>query len=191
MSKTLNLQTWDENQVKHIVNKAYRDGSENQLYTDASYIVGNKTFGVGAHIRTMKGARLSFYTGGRSQDDHDFERFYFEDIALLYGLKLCLMHKVRNPIVYIDSQSTYTRYCKAIKIEKINVLTHDMLSNNVAFAHIQRFEEIWTEIRELYYQLKIPRLALIPSHSEIYGNEHADQMAAKGRNNAMRKVHAA
>lgn len=187
MSKTLNLQTWDTDKVRHQLNTEYRTGTNNLLYTDASYLVESKSFGLGAHIRAKNGERLSFYSGGISENNQDFERFYFEDIALSLGLKLCLQKKIKNPVVHIDSKITYNRYCKVINTAKDQPISADLISNNIPYTHIERVERLWSEIRELYYQLRIPRLLLIPSHTDIYGNEEADKMAKRGRVEANQK----
>jgi ribonuclease HI len=181
MSKTMNLQTWDLEKIRREINNEYSNGKNNHVYTDASYQVQNNSLGIGVHIKDKEGNRFSYYSGKISEYYNDFERFYYEDIALWLGLKLCLANNIFKPIVYIDSQDVYKRYVRIIKIPKNERVSHKVINSNMLNIHVDDIEKIWNEIRELYYQLRIVRLNLINSHVGIFGNEEADKMATKGR----------
>lgn len=192
MSKTLNMQHFPSGDTRHNINSDYRTGKHNMLFTDGSYCFHTKTFGFGVHIRAKDGRRLSFHSGDiANNNSKEFERFYFEDIALNLGLKLCLQHKIKNPLVYVDSMATYSRYMRVIGLKSDQAVTWDVANAEIPFAHRERFERLWGEIREMYFQLKIPRLHLINGHDKIYGNEEADRMATLGRKEAIKKNNAA
>lgn len=188
MSKALNLQHYPKGETRHRVNSEYRSSTvNNYLFTDGSYSFESKSVGYGVHIKLKDGTRKNYFSGEFAENSQSFQQYYFEDIALNLGLKMCLKNNVKYPFVYIDALATYSRYLKIIGIDKEVPLKWSDISHDAPFSHRDRLEQLWGEIREMYYQLKIPRLHLINGHENIIGNEEADAMAQHGRTEAIKR----
>lgn len=187
MSKTLNLQHYPKGETRHKINTEYRSGNNILLFTDGSYSYETKAAGYGVHIKLKDGSRLNYYSGEIAENSQSFQQYYFEDIALNLGLKMCIKDGIKNPFVYIDALATYTRYVRVLGIDKDKKLECSDFASDTPYSHRERLEHLWAEIREMYYQLRIPRLHLINGHENIIGNEEADTMAVLGRREALKR----
>lgn len=192
MSKTINLQHYPKGETRHRVNNEYRNSTTNNyLFTDGSYSFESKAVGYGVHIKMKDGTRKNYFCGEVAENSQSFQQYYFEDVALNMGLKMCLKNNIKNLYVYIDSSATYTRYLRVISTDKQTPLKWSDIAQDAPFSHRDRLEQLWGEIREMYYQLKVARLHLINGHENIIGNEEADRMAQHGRITAFKRKMAA
>lgn len=188
-----NLQEFSFDDVVQLSNNAYLDKKHHLLFTDGSFSKQDYSVGYGIHLQTCAGERFNFFDG---EIEHpigpelpSFSQMYFEDIALNKGLKECARLGIKGVVVFLDAKSTYRRFCKAIKVNKLNPLElKDVGGRNDQDEYVLKLTKLWAENRELFYQLSVQKVYLIRGHANIYGNVEADSMATKGRLLAIKKA---